>query len=123
MIDRRADRTLGQLLCERLPRRLTEALVPQAGVALSQLTREDLRAAARALTRLDLRVRGSEGYGKAEVTAGGVDLSELDRKTLESRRAPGLHFCGEVCDATGRLGGFNFQWAWASGFVAGRGAI
>ena len=63
-----------------------------------------------------------EGYAKAEVTAGGVDLAEVDRRTLESRRAPGLHFAGEVLDATGRLGGFNFQWAWSSGAVAGRAA-
>jgi predicted flavoprotein YhiN len=71
---------------------------------------------------LDLGVTGTEGFDRAEVTAGGVPLRELHRVTLESRKAPGLHFCGEVCHATGRLGGFNFQWAWSSGFAAGRGA-
>jgi predicted Rossmann fold flavoprotein len=63
---------------------------------------------------------GTEGYGKAEVTAGGVDTDELSAKTMESRKIPGLFFIGEVVDVTGQLGGFNFQWAWASGAAAGR---
>jgi predicted Rossmann fold flavoprotein len=63
---------------------------------------------------------GTEGYGKAEVTAGGVDTGELSSKTMESRKVPGLFFIGEVVDVTGHLGGFNFQWAWASGACAGR---
>ena len=63
---------------------------------------------------------GTEGYEKAEVTAGGVDTSELFAKTMESKRVPGLYFVGEVVDVTGHLGGFNFQWAWASGFCAGQ---
>jgi predicted Rossmann fold flavoprotein len=63
---------------------------------------------------------GTEGYGKAEVTAGGVDTDELSAKTMESRKVPGLFFIGEVVDVTGQLGGFNFQWAWASGACAGR---
>jgi predicted Rossmann fold flavoprotein len=63
---------------------------------------------------------GTEGYAKAEVTAGGVDTNELSAKTMESRKAPGLYFIGEVMDVTGHLGGFNFQWAWASGFSAGQ---
>jgi predicted flavoprotein YhiN len=63
---------------------------------------------------------GTEGYEKAEVTLGGVDTSELSSKTMESRRVRGLYFVGEVVDVTGQLGGFNFQWAWASGFVAGQ---
>ena len=63
---------------------------------------------------------GTEGYGKAEVTAGGVDTNELSAKTMESRKIPGLYFIGEVVDVTGHLGGFNFQWAWASGFCAGQ---
>jgi predicted Rossmann fold flavoprotein len=62
---------------------------------------------------------GTEGYAKAEVTAGGIDTSELSAKTMESRKVPGLFFIGEVVDVTGHLGGFNFQWAWASGFCAG----
>ena len=63
---------------------------------------------------------GTEGYGKAEVTVGGVDTNELSAKTMESRKVPGLFFIGEVVDVTGHLGGFNFQWAWASGACAGR---
>ena len=63
---------------------------------------------------------GTEGFGKAEVTAGGIDTDELSAKTMESRKVPGLYFIGEVVDVTGHLGGFNFQWAWASGAAAGR---
>ena len=65
---------------------------------------------------------GTEGYAKAEVTAGGVDTNELSARTMESRNVPGLYFIGEVVDVTGHLGGFNFQWAWASGFSAGQAA-
>ena len=63
---------------------------------------------------------GTEGFDKAEVTLGGVDTDELSSKTLESRKVRGLFFIGEVVDVTGHLGGFNFQWAWASGAAAGR---
>ena len=80
-----------------------------------------------ALEELERRVHGwqivpdgTEGYDKAEVTAGGVDTNELSAKTMESRKVPGLFFIGEVVDVTGHLGGFNFQWAWASGFSAGQ---
>ena len=82
-----------------------------------------------ALDELERRVHswqitpaGTEGYAKAEVTAGGVDTNELSAKTMESRKVPGLYFIGEVVDVTGHLGGFNFQWAWASGFSAGQAA-
>jgi hypothetical protein len=64
--------------------------------------------------------QGTEGYDKAEVTAGGVDTNELSAKTMETRKIPGLFFVGEVVDVTGHLGGFNFQWAWASGAAVGR---
>jgi predicted Rossmann fold flavoprotein len=67
-----------------------------------------------------VRPAGTEGYEKAEVTAGGVDTAELSSKTMEARKAPGLYFIGEVVDVTGQLGGFNFQWAWASGVAAGQ---
>ena len=63
---------------------------------------------------------GTEGFDKAEVTAGGIDTNELSAKTMESHKVPGLFFIGEVVDVTGQLGGFNFQWAWASGAAAGR---
>jgi predicted flavoprotein YhiN len=65
---------------------------------------------------------GTEGYRTAEVTAGGVDTNALSSTTMESRRIPGLYFIGEVVDVTGQLGGFNFQWAWASGYAAGQAA-
>ena len=67
-----------------------------------------------------IRPAGTEGYPKAEVTAGGVDTAELDARTMQSRKVPGLYFIGEVVDVTGWLGGYNFQWAWASGFCAGQ---
>ena len=62
---------------------------------------------------------GSRGYGFAEVTAGGVPLSEIHLETMESRVCAGLYLCGEICDVDGRIGGYNFQWAWSSGFVTG----
>jgi predicted Rossmann fold flavoprotein len=76
--------------------------------------------AERQLHTWEIKPERTEGYGKAEVTAGGVDTDELSAKTLECRRVPGLFFIGEVVDVTGQLGGFNFQWAWASGFCAGQ---
>jgi predicted Rossmann fold flavoprotein len=76
--------------------------------------------AERQLHGWEVKPEGTEGYGKAEVTAGGVDTGELLSETLESRKVPGLFFIGEVVDVTGQLGGFNFQWAWASGFCAGQ---
>src|SRR5208337_327450 len=76
--------------------------------------------AERQLHAWEVKPEGTEGYGKAEVTAGGVDTGELSAKTMESRKVPGLFFIGEVVDVTGQLGGFNFQWAWASGFCAGQ---
>ncbi len=74
----------------------------------------------RQLHRWEVQPEATEGYGRAEVTAGGVDTDELSARTMESRRVPGLFFIGEVVDVTGQLGGFNFQWAWASGFCAGQ---
>jgi predicted flavoprotein YhiN len=73
----------------------------------------------RQLHHWEIHPDGTEGYDKAEVTAGGVDTDELSAKTMECRNVPGLYFVGEVVDVTGQLGGFNFQWAWASGFCAG----
>ena len=77
---------------------------------------------ARQLGSWTIQPAGDEGYPKAEVTIGGVDTAELSSKTLESRKVPGLFFVGEVVDVTGWLGGFNFQWAWASGHAAGSAA-
>ena len=74
------------------------------------------------VTARPLRIDGTLGYEKAEVTAGGVTLSEVNPSTLESRVVPGLYPCGEILDVEGRLGGFNFQWAWSSGTVTGQAA-
>jgi len=111
-------RRLGPLLSELLPRRLAEAwLAATPGLAerrLADLRDRDLAGLAEGLHRWQVLPAGSEGYRKAEVTAGGVDTRELDSRSGESRRVPGLYFIGEVVDVTGWLGGYNFQWAWAS---------
>jgi predicted flavoprotein YhiN len=83
-------------------------------------TNHDLREWERGLHHWEIAPAGTEGFEKAEVTAGGVDTDELSAKTLESKKVRGLYFIGEVVDVTGHLGGFNFQWAWASGAAAGR---
>ena len=80
----------------------------------------ELRRVAATLQRWALAPDGSEGWRKAEVTAGGVDTRELSSQTMESRRCPGLYFIGEVVDVTGWLGGYNFQWAWASAAACAR---
>jgi hypothetical protein len=85
---------------------------------MAHLTREDRRTLLRALLEWPLPVRGSRGYNYAEVTAGGVPLDEIDPSTFESRRCAGLHLVGEILDVDGRIGGFNFQWAWSSAWVA-----
>ena len=120
------ERALGGALATRLPRALVDNLLRTAGldptVKVKQVDTRSHGQLHLALTQMDLGLAGTDGYAKAEVTAGGVLLGELDRRTLESRRLPGLHCCGEVVNVTGRLGGFNFQWAWSSGYAAGIGA-
>jgi predicted Rossmann fold flavoprotein len=120
---------LTELYPERLARLLAEGLgegtatgAANAPSPLSQLRREERLALARRLAGLPLAVRRARGWACAETTAGGVDLREIDPRTLASRRAPGLYLCGEMLDVDGRIGGFNFQWAWASGYLAGRAA-
>ena len=88
---------------------------------MAHLPRENRRRLAHTLTAWTLPVAGSRGFNYAEATAGGIPLDEVDPATMESRTCPGLYLAGEVLDVDGRLGGFNFQWAWASGYVAGRG--
>jgi predicted flavoprotein YhiN len=83
------------------------------------LTRDARRALVETVMEMDLHATGSRGFGFAEVTAGGVPLAELRLETMESRVCPGLFLCGEICDVDGQVGGYNFQWAWASGHVAG----
>ncbi len=117
---------LATVIRRHLPERLTLALLEQAGMPaerpLAQLRREEREAVLGALTELPLPVTGHEGYRKAEVTGGGVALSEVDPVTMESRRNPGLFLCGEMLDAFGPIGGYNFLWAWATGRAAGLGA-
>ncbi len=107
-----------------IPARLADAVLKQLGIApqvqMSQLTRDDRRRLASGLTAWPLPIRDSRGYAFAEVTAGGVRLTEIDPATMESRNCPGLYLVGEILDVDGRIGGFNFQWSWSSGFVAGR---
>lgn len=108
-----------------LPARLAEALCRRAGVPakpLSAFSAKEARRCQESLRRLELIPAGDEGYGKAEVTLGGVETAELDSRTLGARRLPGLHVTGELVDVTGQLGGYNLQWAWSSGVAAGRAA-
>ncbi len=115
--------TVLRYLSGQVPERLLRALCAEAGVepvtAGDQLPREARRALVTVLTQCPLPITGNRGYTYAEVTAGGVPLSEVRLETMESRVCPGLYLCGEICDVDGRIGGYNFQWAWASGYVVG----
>jgi predicted Rossmann fold flavoprotein len=104
------------------PKRFAEAWAAchADGVRLAHLTTTDRARLASAIHQWKLKPSGTEGYAKAEVTLGGVDTAELSSKTMEARKVPGLFFIGEVVDVTGWLGGYNFQWAWASGHAAGQ---
>lgn len=115
---RRVAAVLGELLPERLA-----VIIAGEEIPMSRLTRERRLQLARDLTVLPLAVIGDRGYAFAETTAGGIDLREIDPRTMESRKVPGLYLCGEMLDVDGRIGGFNFQWAWASGYLAGRGTV
>lgn len=103
-------------LSDYLPKRLAQVWAPKPWPQMSEREIEELCAK---LHRWTVDVRGTEGFDKAEVTAGGVDTDQLSSKTMESRMVSGLFFIGEAVDVTGHLGGFNFQWAWASGYAAG----
>jgi predicted Rossmann fold flavoprotein len=119
-------RTVGGVLRRELPDRLADALAHQANVSpsrpLAQLTRNERRRLIDMLVQGLLPWTGDEGYRKAEVTGGGVDLAEIDPRTMESKLHPGLFLCGELLDAFGPIGGYNFLWAWATGRAAGRAA-
>jgi len=113
---------LSTLLAAHLPKRFAQVWCELYAPTrpLKHIPRPRLREIAARLHDWRLNPSGTEGFRKAEVTKGGVDTDELSSKTMESRRVPGLYFIGEVVDVTGHLGGFNFQWAWASGFAAGQ---
>lgn len=116
-------RQVSSVVRQELPDRLADVLMAQAQVdptrKLAELTRDERRRLVDVLVRGALPWHGDEGYKKAEVTGGGVALSEVDPRTMESRRAPGLFLCGEVLDAFGPIGGYNFLWAWVTGRAAG----
>ena len=116
-------RAVTSILREHLPDRLARRLCELAGAPpAGDLPREARRRLVGLLTAGPLEIAGDRGFTIAEATAGGVPLSEVRLDTMESRLCPGLHFAGEVLDVDGRIGGFNFQWAWASGFLAGTAA-
>ena len=110
------------VLSRYLPRRFAQAWCElyHPSKRIKQFNRKELQEIAGDLHRLHLIPSGTEGFRKAEVTAGGVSTAELSSQTMEAKRVPGLYFIGEVVDVTGQLGGYNFQWAWASAFAAGQ---
>ena len=112
---------LDTLLAERLPKRFAQQWcnAHEAALPLRQLGDKRVADLAARLHDWSVTPSGTLGYNKAEVTLGGVDTRELSSRTMAATRVPGLHFVGEVVDVTGHLGGFNFQWAWASGHAAG----
>ena len=120
-------RTVTGALRVHLPDRLAAVLLTLADVdatrSLAELRRDERKRLIETLVSCELPWSGDEGYRKAEVTGGGVSLAEVNAKTMESKRHPGLYICGEALDAFGPVGGFNFYWAWATGRAAGMGAV
>lgn len=116
-------KNLGNLLGQWLPARLVDGLLIANGfdadARIADMQDKQLRTLGEALNRWVVKPSGSEGYRKAEVTMGGIDTRELSQQTMMTNKVPGLHFIGEAVDVTGWLGGYNFQWAWASGVAAG----
>lgn len=125
-LDQERERPRAQVatvLATRLPAAVADAWLDIAGIrpdrTMAHLGRDDRRRLVRTIVEGPLSVIDSRGYGFAEVTAGGIPLDEIDPATMQSRVCPGLYLVGEILDVDGRLGGFNFQWAWSSGWVAG----
>ena len=122
----RGSRAVSAAVAAELPARLADALIEACGIdprlSLAHLGRSDRLRLIETLVRGVLPWTGDEGYKKAEVTGGGISLTEVDPKTMESRKYKGLFLCGEMLDAFGPIGGFNFLWAWATGRAAGLGA-
>jgi predicted Rossmann fold flavoprotein len=119
---RQPRRGVATCLADILPKRLAAELCDLVGVfgRLADRSDRDLRKLGQLVNDWRLTPNGTEGYRTAEVTLGGVDTNEISSKTMEAKAVPGLYFTGEVVDVTGHLGGYNFQWAWSSGFVAGQ---
>ena len=105
------------VLAEMLPQRLAQSLAPEGTMA--NLRDRDLETLAGRLKAWKIVPSGTEGYANAEVTVGGIDTAGLSSRTMEAKKVPGLYVIGEAVDVTGWLGGYNFQWAWSSGWVAG----
>ncbi len=120
--DQSSDMELASLLSRRLPRRFAQAWCELYADSkpLRQFNSIELVVISKKLQDMQIVPSGTEGFKKAEVTAGGVSTAELSSRTMEARRVSGLYFIGEVVDVTGQLGGYNFQWAWASGYAAGK---
>ena len=112
------------VLANHLPKRLAQSIAERTGIDgnLADLSDGQIKTIAAAVNDWRIKPAGSEGYRTAEVTLGGVDTNGLDQKTMQAKSVPGLFFIGEVVDVTGWLGGYNFQWAWSSGWVAGQAA-
>lgn len=119
---RQSTQTLANVLGRLMPERLAQFLSPPdlAGKPFNQIRQAELETIATNLNEWCVRFRDTEGYDKAEVTVGGVSTDELSSQTMESKKVSGLFFVGELIDVTGWLGGYNFQWAWASGYAAGQ---
>ncbi|MBI1803791.1 MAG: NAD(P)/FAD-dependent oxidoreductase [Ignavibacteriae bacterium] len=114
--------TIGTALNRYLPKRFVQKWVERHGLTrpICQYSSKDLKRISDQFHQWVIVPEGTEGYAKAEVTVGGIDTNELSSKTMEAKKVPGLYFIGEVVDVTGWLGGYNFQWAWSSGWVAGQ---
>ena len=115
-------KTLKTILYNHLPKRLVDDILSELDLngKLADLSHEKLRFLSKRVQKWDVIPNGTEGYRTAEVTCGGVNVNEISAQTMEAKSQKGLYFIGEVIDVTGHLGGYNFQWAWSSGFVAGQ---
>ena len=113
---------INNIITEFLPKRLTSIICKESNVSgnISELSNKLIRQLSETINAWVINPTGSEGYRTAEVTLGGINTNEISSKTMMSKKNPGLFFIGEVVDVTGHLGGYNFQWAWSSGYVAGK---
>jgi predicted Rossmann fold flavoprotein len=109
---------IAQWLTQKMSEQLVEFFFPAMPQTLAELNAEQMDTIAEQFNAWQLAPSGTEGYRTAEVTLGGIDTDEVSSKTMMAKNQPGLYFIGEVLDVTGHLGGFNFQWAWASGWAA-----
>jgi predicted Rossmann fold flavoprotein len=113
---------LTTVMAQQMSKRMSQVLCQLFGLSgiMGNQSNKDLETITNAFKRWKVKPSGTEGYRTAEVTIGGIDTNEINQKTMEAKKAPGLYFIGECLDVTGHLGGHNFQWAWASGFAAGQ---